>query len=62
MNRQEEYDESLGGSENNTVSIPNVWQCRFFKYFHLHFCLMKSLNRKYGFYGAGKAFSSSANT
>lgn len=29
MNRQE-YDESMGGSENNTVSIPNVWQCRFF--------------------------------
>ena len=39
----------------------NVWQCRFFKYFHLHFCLMKSLNGKYRFMNERrkrKAFSS----
>lgn len=41
--------------EDNIVSL-NVWQCRFFfKYFHLHFCLIKSLKRKHlqGFLAKG---------
>lgn len=40
-----------GGTTLNITLYPslNVWQCRFLKYFHLHFCLTKSLNRKHWF-------------